>query len=78
MKLSILIAAFLISLSSRAQSDTTRKDSSYVLTGKLTDFQLLYAAINSPGDVTPNQIKYLSTWLQTLKKNQEADKPKNK
>jgi len=59
----IILAIFisLFSLISYAQKDTA-----YALVGKLPEFNLLYLAIQSPGDVTPNQSKFLLEWLNKL------------
>lgn len=43
-----------------------KQDTAYVLVGRIPDFQLLYRAIVSPGDVTPNQAKALAEWLNKV------------
>lgn len=74
MKQLFLIAAiiFSVTVNAQAKKDSTIKkaapiaDSTYVLGGKLQDFQLLFKAVTSPGDVTPNQISALTAWIQKI------------
>lgn len=40
-----------------------KRDTSYVLKGKLSDFQILYTYLKSPGDVTPNQLNAILKWV---------------
>jgi len=54
------------------------KDTTYALVGKIGDFQLLYKAVSSPGDVTPNQITALLAWIQKVQAlPPKEEKPKN-
>lgn len=72
----LIIALFvLLSLNASAQKAPAAKTdtvkliqppatlANYILTGKLSDFQLMALAIFSPGDVTPNQKNTLSEWI---------------
>jgi hypothetical protein len=81
-----LLALILIcgSLTSAAQTkDTSGKKAKevkadttdFVLLGKFQDFQLLFTAVVSPGDVTPNQIQALAAWVRKI---QVLPKPQNK
>lgn len=51
-------------------------DTTYILGGNFPDFQLLYKAVTSPNDVTPNQISALAAWIQKVKM-VEVPKKKN-
>lgn len=51
-------------------------DTTYILGGNFPDFQLLYKAVISPGDVTPNEMKALAAWIQKVKM-VEVPKKKN-
>lgn len=74
MKKTISVVIILISsLIGYSQKDTTKSniqlattDTTYNLVGKMPDFQLLYASIVSPDDVSINQRKYLVAWLQKI------------
>jgi len=84
MKQFFLIAAIIFSLSANAQTkEKPKADTNYVMVGKFADFQLLYKALMSPGDVTPNQVNALAAWIQKIQaipaKEEEVkkEKPKN-
>lgn len=62
MKKTIMITFTMLSLTCAAQQKQTN-DTTYFLAGKITSFQLLYAAIANPDDVTTNQKKKLLDWL---------------
>jgi len=67
MKKTLVIAAILISslaFGQKKDSIKIEKDTTYILQGKLQDFQLLYLAVTSPGDVTPNQQKAVAAWIE--------------
>lgn len=76
----LLLTGAMITGFSQEKKDSTKKtEPNYALIGKLANFQLLYAAITAPGDVTPNQMKQLEAWIRTmveLPETKEADKPK--
>lgn len=81
MKQLFLVAIIVVcSLNLFGQKDSTvKKDTSvYFLAGTIENFQLLYAAVNQPMDVTPNQVKALSAWIQRLQKVQPPPKEKPK
>lgn len=79
-----MVLAVLISFSASAQqkpvTDTTKKQQeAYFLMGTLEGFKLLFTAVNSPGDVSPNQLKLLSEWISTgVQKVPAADSTKKK
>lgn len=78
----LLIAIILISVVSFSQTEKSKpaKDTTYYILGTMPDFTLLYRAITSPGDITPNQLQALAKWIQSLKplpEPKDADKPKN-
>lgn len=60
----IAIALILTASVAFSQAKPAAKDSAvYYLLGQVKDYQLLYAALTQPGDVTPNQIKALVEWI---------------
>jgi hypothetical protein len=65
--LSIIALTFILSTAvaqqQKAKADTTKPAATYVLLGALQNFQLLLAAITTPGDVTPNQMRELAEWI---------------
>lgn len=69
MKKSILILLLLISIVGYGQNKAPliqpqKPDTSlYFIVGNINDFKLLFAAIQSPNDVTPNQVKALLNWI---------------
>lgn len=50
----------------KSESPKEKMDTSYVLGGKLPDFQLLYRAVTSPGDITRDQIIALAAWIEKV------------
>ena len=62
------------------KQDVKPDTATYILIGKIGDFQLLYKALISAGDVTPNQFKALASWIEKIQAlpSKEADKPKEK
>ena len=68
MKKLLIIPFVLIVIGLSAQKkDSVNIDTSYILTGKLSDFRLLYAAVKTPRDVTPNQQDALAKWIEGIK-----------
>lgn len=69
MKKSILVLLLLISGITYGQSKAplvkpAKPDTSlYFIAGNINDFKLLFAAVQSPNDVTPNQVKALLNWI---------------
>ena len=67
----ILIFIFfwiLLTLTTKGQNKPQyQKDTSYVLKGKLEDFNLLYLALKTSRDITPNQTDYLDKFMHSLK-----------
>lgn len=69
MKKSILILLLLISGIAYGQNKSPliqpqKPDTSlYFIAGNINDFKVLFTAIQSPGDVTPNQVKALLNWI---------------
>ena len=67
----ILIFIFfwiLLTLTTKGQNKPQyQKDTSYVLKGKLEDFNLLYLALKTSRDITPNQSDYLDKFMHSLK-----------
>lgn len=68
-KLILVIGILFLSASAFAQkkdSVVTKQptDTLYYVVGKIENFQLLYAAVKSPGDVTPNQVAALLVWIE--------------
>lgn len=59
--LTVLIAS-IACFSQKEKQDT----STYVLIGKLPDFQLLFKAIATPDDITKNDAKALAAWIQKI------------
>lgn len=79
MKQLFLIAAVIFSMSVNAQTksgsqevrkteskEAEKMDTTYVLRGDFPDFQLLYRAVKSPGDITPNQMSALAAWIEKV------------
>lgn len=70
----------------QSKTDTTKQKQpdNYVLVGQVVDFQLLYKALNSPDDVSKNEVRALLAWivkiqvLPTTKKDDDDKKPKVK
>ena len=66
-KVIIAVALLILSFASFAQKDSNKvnqqKDTLYYIVGKMENFQLLYSALKSPGDVTPNQVSALLVWI---------------
>ena len=63
-KVIIAVALSILSFTSFAQKDSVKvKDTLYYIVGKMENFQLIYGALKSPGDVTPNQINALLVWI---------------
>ena len=54
--------------------DTTKKDPVQYLPGRESTFSLLYTALLSPDDITPNQKKALAEWI--LKQRVTVPEPK--
>lgn len=87
MKKTIILASlFCVSIISNSQSksDSAKKDTvnhnhidTYRISGKISDFQLLYKVVSDPGNVTPNQVAYIKNWLENSIKPEE-DKKNNK
>lgn len=52
------------------KKDTTKVQpldtATYVLMGKIADYELLFAAVTRPGDVTRNQIEALAAWIRRI------------
>lgn len=60
----LVIVIMLTATAAFCQAKPAAKDSAvYYLLGQVKDYQLLYAALTQPGDVTPNQIKALVEWI---------------
>ena len=89
MKQVLIIAAIIFSsvVNGQTSKDTTSKlkivapkyepkDTTYVLGGNIPDFQLLYKAVTSPNDVTPNEMKALAAWIQKVQMIEVPKKPK--
>lgn len=78
-----LLFAIVLALTASASSAQSGKqkpatDSIFVLAGKLQDFQLLYRAVESPGDVTPNQSKAILDWIKGIRLIPVSDTTKRK
>ena len=68
MKKILTAIALMICMTSVAQTDTTKKQpKQYYLIGEIGAWQLLYKAITTPGDVTPNQVKSLAEWMDRIR-----------
>jgi len=69
-KLIIATGILLLSAAVFAQKkDTVKqappaKDTLYYIVGKIENYQLLYTALKTPGDVTPNQVTALLLWIE--------------
>jgi len=70
MKKMILLACIAFTLSAQAQqkpvqpkADTAKPIQKYFLIGTLDNYRLLFSAVSTPGDVTPNQQKLLMDWI---------------
>lgn len=66
--ITVLFALLLVNSNAQSKKDTTKAavDTStlYFLVGKLPDFNFLYSALKSPGDVTPNQVNAILVWIE--------------
>lgn len=69
-KIIILLILIAPNVSFGQQKEDT---STYILKGRLSDFQLLYKSVTQPKDVTPNQQEAVADWIKTIK----PEKPKN-
>lgn len=84
MKKILIVCIFsVLSIMSFGQVAPQKDTASYVLQGKIDDFQMLFLGLQSPGDITPNQKEHLLEWIKTLKKGEKAietheDKKKTK
>ena len=81
MKIIFLAIAIGLSVTGFSQAKPEPKDTAtYFLPGKLDDFKALFAAINSPDDISNNERKALAKWIQqrlfTVPKDTVAKKPK--
>jgi len=77
MKKSIIISVLiLITGIVNAQTQQPKNDTTYVIKCKAQELQLLYLAVTSPKDVTPNQVEYLQKLIAAYKP--EADSVKVK
>ena len=69
MKKLILLICISFSLNAGAQApkkpaaDTAKAQPNYFLIGLLPDFKLLFSAVATPGDITPNQKTALLDWI---------------
>ncbi len=54
----------LFSTYSFSQTQQPIDTTTYHLTGKLSDFNLLFSALTQPDDITTNQKKALAAWIQ--------------
>ena len=72
MKKMITVLAILISIhgfsQTKNQQQIVQKNDSlnFHIVGKISDFELLYLYLKSPGDVTPNQKASLINWVEKL------------
>ena len=57
--LTILTSSFIV--------NAQKRDTVYVLNGYIKDFQLLYSAVVTPKDVTPNQVEAILRWIESIK-----------
>lgn len=75
MKQIITIAFIFLATTSFAQQQ--RQDTSnFILKGKLADFELMYKAVASPDDVTPNQKRSVLKFIEGLKPEKDSVKIK--
>lgn len=73
MKKIIFLLLFPILANAQEKKDT----STYILKGKLEDFQLLYKTVKQPRDVTPNEQDAIAKWIEAIKPEKEkADSTK--
>lgn len=67
----LIIALFLfatIQTLAQQKADT----STFILKGKITDFELMYRAVSSPDDVTPNQKRSVLKFIEGLKPEKDS------
>jgi hypothetical protein len=70
MKKTLIAIALLLALSpvfAKPKTEQPKNDTTYYLLGRITDFQLLFRAVTTPGDVTPNQVKAIVEWISQIK-----------
>ena len=65
--ITLILFVFLLSSTKAQSKQQYTKDTSYVLKGKLEDFNLLYLALKTSRDITPNQSDYLDKFMHSLK-----------
>jgi|APGre2960657505_1045072.scaffolds.fasta_scaffold05126_4 hypothetical protein len=59
MKKTIILLLLAFSLNATAQT----ADTTYMISGKIENFKMLFAALTQPADVTPNQVKAVIEWV---------------
>lgn len=70
MKKTITIAFILLATNSFAQQKVDT--SNFILKGKLADFELMYKAVASPDDITPNQKRAVLKFIEGLKPEKDS------
>ena len=63
-----LLTIVFIFLASNSFAQQQKQDTStFILKGKLADFEIMYKAVASPDDVTPNQKKEVLKFIEGIK-----------
>jgi len=84
MKYILIILAIIFSsvVNGQTSKDTSNKkikvpvDTTYILSGRLDGFQILYKAVNNPGSTTRDEISFLIEWLKQIQMVEVPKKPK--
>ncbi len=83
MKQLLIIAAIIFSsvVNGQTSKEADKKikvpvDTTYVLSGAVPDFQILYKAVNTPGKITREELDFLVAWLRNIQMIEVPKKPK--